>query len=170
MQLVENDQRFRWSAEHLAQIAPYVTKSLRGQALQVISAAQGRSVAAIQYKLGRLRLAAGVQLTDGRMHVTAAIDLFIRAEVAKGATIVSMARATGVLADTISYHIRQRVRPARTRISSPPKIRADGSLRHPASEPLPVGHPLTWGLITQGTLLEGEPCRRDGVATFREDN
>jgi len=169
MPSVEDDQRIRWSAEQLAEIAPYVTKSLRGEALRILCASQNRSVGAVQVKLRHLREAAGVQLETQRT-ITAALDVFIRAEVAKGSTIVSMAKATGIKPDTISYHIRHRIKPVRTRISSPPTVRADGSLRELASDPLPVGHPLTWGLITAGTLLDGEPCRRDGVLTFREDN
>ena len=27
-------------------------------------------------------------------------------------------------------------------------------------DPLPAGHPATWGAITRGTVLEGMPCRR----------
>jgi hypothetical protein len=29
------------------------------------------------------------------------------------------------------------------------------AVQDPAREPLPAGHPLSWGLITAGTLLEG---------------
>lgn len=27
-------------------------------------------------------------------------------------------------------------------------------------DPLPVGHPLTWGILTAGTVLDGTPCSR----------
>ena len=30
----------------------------------------------------------------------------------------------------------------------------------PRSDPLPAGHPLTWGLITAGTSLAGQPYPR----------
>lgn len=45
------------------------------------------------------------------------------------------------------------------RLGRPPKNPpAPAKKRPPQIDPLPVGHPLTWGAITRGTCLEGAAC------------
>jgi hypothetical protein len=49
---------------------------------------------------------------------------------------------------------------------TPPRLAppAPRDLLDPAREPLPAGHPTSWGLITAGTLLEGSPYAAPGDA------
>lgn len=38
----------------------------------------------------------------------------------------------------------------------PPEFRVETPIREPEREPLPAGHPTSWGAIVAGTCIEGE--------------
>jgi len=81
---------------------------------------------------------------------TAAQDLTIRRMRIEGATWDTIAGALGVSRYTVIQRGRrigaQRPPPE---LGPPPE--------DPRREPLPAGHPRSWAMITDGTLLEGTP-------------
>lgn len=85
-----------------------------------------------------------------KLHWTEAQDLTIRRMRVEGATWDTIAAALGVSRYTAIDRGRRigALRP-------PPEV---GPLvDDPKREPLPAGHPRSWAVITDGTLLEGSP-------------
>ena len=81
---------------------------------------------------------------------TAAQDLIIRRMRVEGATWDGISAALGVSRYTAIERGRRigAPRPPPDFILAP---------EDPRREPLPAGHPRSWGAITDGTLLEGAP-------------
>lgn len=79
---------------------------------------------------------------------TDAIDAQIRRLRAEDATWDEIARVLGRDQDLIEA----RARAIGVRCAPPDAIHPR---QDPAREPLPAGHPLSWGPLTAGTLLEG---------------
>lgn len=74
----------------------------------------------------------------------------------EGASIRTVAAAFGLSRSTVAE------RATRIGLQIPPKALPKQREQHVdpgtdlARDPLPAGHPISWGLITQGTSLEGE--------------
>lgn len=84
---------------------------------------------------------------------TVAADDTIRRMRAEGATWAAIALVLGLSRNTIIERGR-RIQAAggpshAARPSRPPEA-------EPNRGPLPAGHPVTWGLLTRGTILEGQ--------------
>jgi hypothetical protein len=85
-----------------------------------------------------------------KLHWTEAQDLAIRRMRVEGATWDAIAAALGVS----RYTAIERGR----RIGAPrPPPEFSPAPEDPRREPLPAGHPRSWSVITDGTLLEGTP-------------
>ena len=82
-----------------------------------------------------------------RLHWSEATDLKLRRLRAEGASWDAIAAALGVSRWTAIE--RGRLIGAQR---PPPDYRAKPNL---AREPLPAGHPQSWGLLTRGTALDG---------------
>ncbi len=83
-----------------------------------------------------------------------------------GASLRAMAAAFGLSRSAVTERSRRLGLTIPSK--SEPTPRPAMALQDSNREPLPAGHILSWGLITQGTCLEGEPytppvpirCRR----------
>lgn len=75
-----------------------------------------------------------------------------------GATSVEIGHARGMPASTVSRWVRSMDLARRPSPIKPKKALPDHTPR-PCGEPLPAGHPVSWGAIVAGTCLEGQPFR-----------
>lgn len=92
-------------------------------------------------------------------------DDTIRAMRAAGCTWAAIGAALGLSRNTVIERGRRLGAGCGPRgIPRPPPAAAEEDANR---EPLPAGHPLTWGLLTGGTVLDGTPYRPPGVPRRR---
>ena len=72
----------------------------------------------------------------------------------QGASLRTMAKAFGLSRSVVTARALQLGVEIPTRPPAQPKA---ASVPRETRDPLPAGDPLTWGLITQGTCLQGNP-------------
>lgn len=83
---------------------------------------------------------------------TDAADDTIRRMRTDGATWAAIAGVLGLSRNTIIERGRRiRAEGGPSQIARPPRTPED----EPNRGPLPAGHSITWGLLTEGTILEG---------------
>lgn len=143
-----------WSPEHTAILAPYIASHLPAGVVRTLADQTGRTVEAVRAKMLAMRKDAGVRLNLPRANLTPERVAAIQARAASGETVASIVRATGINRKRIEY-LTQHQRAALAPVVAPAPVaplRDDG--------PLPVGHPVSWGPITAGTVLDGVGCQR----------
>jgi hypothetical protein len=98
-----------------------------------------------------------------RRHWADAEDDMIRGMRALGASWQAIASAVGVSVNTLVDRAAVLgVRALPSSYAARAAARRIAELHRDATDrdPLPAGHPITWGAITRGTSLAGEPCQR----------
>jgi len=81
-------------------------------------------------------------------------DIQLRRLRAEGATWDAIAAALRLSRSAVIEHGR------RIGVRRPPRVVVEAAMHDlfdPGREPLPAGHPVSWGAITAGTLLAGSP-------------
>jgi hypothetical protein len=87
---------------------------------------------------------------QARVQWTAALDMRLKALRAAGLTWDALAAEMGMGRNTVL----ERGRRIGARKMQPPPMAVVEAADRPAR---PAGHPLTWGLLTAGSVLEGAP-------------
>lgn len=75
----------------------------------------------------------------------------------EGASIRALAAAFGLSRSTVAERAGRIGLALPDKAASQPQQTDTESAPDPARDPLPAGHPISWGLITNGTSLEGTP-------------
>lgn len=83
----------------------------------------------------------------------------VRALAAEGMVKYQIAAICGVATDTISNICNRESIETRNGLAPAAPPPAETRAYTNRGEPLPAGHPTSWGAITAGTLLEGVPYR-----------
>ena len=139
----------KWLPADAAVLTAYISIPLPAKVVRALADKTGRTVEGVRSKMLSMRRQAGVQLNLPRAVLSPERIASIQARAAAGETVSSICRATGISRRRIENLTKVPT------ASIVPVVVAPVRPQTRSWDPLPAGHPLTWGLITQGTLLEG---------------